>query len=538
MSDIPNPNDLDAIGGPPDEVLPPTQNTMADLPGQLKEWLGGVAGRMSGWASDAATIVNDFLTRRDIADTASAQAAQFSESVQAFSNGLDQVVRADPTATNMALGLAAITVPAMIDDHPFMPEDQRGPVSEALAGEVGKSIARNAVISWAQRDTPTAHAELSRLGGLFTTDERGALSDHVNLLGDARQTDTDASAIQAANDRAEESHRRSIAYGDQLIRPDGTPQFPAGWMQRVANDQGVSPDDTAQLGRVMQKMMDNAATGAPTQSNGLKFGDFLDMAGKGIAGRRQLMEQVINGNLAPQTAQALVKASPSDLTALGNLYQNARKAAAGPDGDLINEATSDALGKKMETMIGAYSRWGVGALDPKDPNFFGAMHKGFAQSALDQRIAMETKARSLGDIFAGRQAAARNLEDIRLQNAQAEHQRARVERQQLREAEAKKQAEEFGLRQKIEEAHKKEAEAQHTQAREERQQAAARQHEIRQLAQQEHAKFAEAAARARLERASALGTGGNAPPAIHPTPPPQPTDTFRRFSSLGRPERA
>src|SRR5512146_1614144 len=106
MSDLPSGYD-----GSASEDGPPPQTTPADYPSTIKEWMGNLGSSVQGWGQAAATWVNDFLTRRDIADNATAQAQQFTDNVQQFGAGLDQVIRADPTATDMALGLTALTVP-------------------------------------------------------------------------------------------------------------------------------------------------------------------------------------------------------------------------------------------------------------------------------------------------------------------------------------------------------------------------------------------------------------------------------------------
>lgn len=505
---------------PPDysfDEREPVQNTMADLSGQLKGWLGNIGDRISGWAQDAATLVNDFITRRDIADTAEAQAARYTENVREFSRGLDEVVRADPTATNMALGLAALTVPALVAEHPHLPDDRRGQIADALAGEIGKSIAQNSVVAWAQRDADTAHTELKRLGGLFTDQERGALADHVDLLGDARQMDAEAAQIAEVNARAEESHRRTLLYGDELLRPDGALVNP-NWARRVVNDQNVSPDDTARLldlQRMQQRANQLATSGtvAPI-TNGNKLPDFIGMAKSGMAGQKQLYDQAIAGNISLQDARTLIQAgrNPSDLAAIENFVNNARKAVKGPDGDLDPDGT--AMAKLAHDVLTAYRTMGIGSLDPSDPNFFGAMRKSFGQNALDQRIAVEQKAQRLEDIFARRQASAR--------------------------AEVQRQAEMFGLRDQIGEVRREEALAIRNAARENAAEERAKRLELRDLDRQQRAEFAAAATRARFEAAQApharepLPRGGGGGRSVQL---PSPTETFRRFGRLGRPER-
>lgn len=518
MSDLPNPADLDALAAPPadDTDTAPVQTTPADLPGALKSWLGNVGGRLQGWAQDAATIVNDFVTRRDIADKATLDAQAFTNNVREFSRGLDTVVRADPTATNMALGLAAITVPAIVADHPYLPDDQKAQVADQLAGEVGKSVAQNAVVAWAQRDPDSAHAELKRLGGLFPDNEREALADHVDLIGTAKDMDANAAQIQEANRRADASFERSKLYGDELIRPGGpAPDF----VRRVVNDQTVNPQDTDQLMRRQQAMMDQASSGVPPKTNGLQFDKFLDMAGAGRQGWNQLWDQTMNGNLNPATAQALAKASPGDLAAMSKFYQNARRAAVGADGDLLNPHTSDALGKQMEQMVQAYSRWGVGSLDPNDPNFFGAMHKGFGQTALDQRLATEQKAAKLEDIFARRQEM-------------------RVAREN---AMAARRAQEFGIRQELETVNRERVKNERDAARAEATRQRDERLNVRNMERQQRAANVAAATQAKLEQqnearqiaqADRIASAGPRGPAQRP--PPNPAETFRKWVGLGR----
>src|SRR5574340_1197904 len=250
-------NDFGDPNAPPDEVLPP-QNSAADLPGLLKQWLGQVPAQHQEWAQAASTIVNDFVTRRDIADNATAQADDFVNSVRRFGDGLMAAVRADPTATNMALGLTALTVPALVNDHPYLDDATRPTVANQLAGEIGQNVARHAVLAWAQRSPDEAHNELTRLAPLFSGEQVDALRGHIDLLAGAQEQDQAGAVAQAQGAADAFSARQTAAYVDELVGPDGRPQFPAQWVQRVVNDQTVSPADTAVAKQIHDRLLAQA----------------------------------------------------------------------------------------------------------------------------------------------------------------------------------------------------------------------------------------------------------------------------------------
>lgn len=518
MSDLPNPADLDYTGAPPEDTGP-AQTTMADLPAQLKGWLGGVGNRLQGWATDAATLVNDFITRRDIAANAQAQADQFTGNVQTFAGGLDSMVRADPTATNLALGLAALTVPAIVAEHPYLSDEQRPQVANDLAGEIGKSVARNAVVSWAQRDPDAAHAELGRLRGLFTPEEGDALAAHVDLLGDAHQMDAEAAQIAAANARADESHRRTMLYADELIKPDGSPNFNPAWARRVANDPNVSPQDTAQLldvQRVQTRMNQLGMSGGPPPiTNGNKILDFIDMAKNGREGQKALLDQVRQMNLSLKDAQTFSKASPGDLAFLENYFKAAQSSVKGADGDLDPDGTS--MARFADSALNMYRTLGRGALDPNDPNFMGRMQRSFGQDALDRRIAQEQKAQKIEDIFARRQA--------------------------MRQAEAQKRGEEFGLKRQLAAVDKERALSERNAIHDERVKAREQRMELRGQQMLSRAQAAANSANVQLAQRNEARqiAQGNAiadrASRERGRPPANPADTFRKFWQLGRPER-
>lgn len=526
MSDLPNPADLDYDPAPaPGDEGPPVQTTLADLPSQLKEWLGSVSGRMTGWAQDAATLVNDFITRRDIADNATAEAARFTENIRAFSGGLDQVVRADPTATNMALGLAALTVPAIIADHPHLPDEGRAGIADQLAGEVGRNIARSAVLAWAQRDPDTAHAEMARLGALIPEGERGALADHVDLLGRALQQDREGAAAQTQADQASRGYATTLAYLDQLVDANGNPRIPRDFVRRVVNDQNVSPADTALLQRVqerIQKLQTQYAGLPPPLTDGAKVKQFIDAAQGGREGQRKLLDH-IGIDLDLKDAQTLIAASrnPAEADYLRNVMRLAERALKGPDGELGRDG-SEAMGRFAQTFLREYRTLGRGALDPNSPNFLGAL-RGFAgRDEMEQRLATEQKAARLADIFARKQAATRaqaanqqaiartraDLSDVRADQAEFERQSEREERARERTARLEARA--------IQQQSHAEAVAAQTAAR---------------LEAQRSARYQGIADQALAAgRRLGGGGGGGRREAVS-----NPAETFRRFAGLGRP---
>lgn len=514
-------SDLPSYGAPPDEDEAPAQTTLADLPGQLKEWLGSVPGRVAGWASDAATVVNDFITRRDIADNATAEAQAFTSNVQQFSQGLDEVVRADPTATNMALGLAALTVPAIVADHPYLPDDQRGDIANALAGQVGQSIARNAVISWAQRDPDTAHAELARLGGLFGDEERTALGDHVDLIGAALDQDRDAAAIQAVNDRADQSHDRQAAYLDELIRPDGSYQFPRDWARRVANDPSVSPEDTARTTAIKERLMaQQAQKVVPPQLKAADIPQFLQWAQGGREGQKRIFDAAAADQIELKDAQDLIRIgrNPAEARYVEQAYNTYKQAINGPDGDLAASTGGDqAISIEFSNLLKGYRTLGAGAFDPNDPNFMGGMRKTFGQDAMNQRIATEQKVQRLEDIFARRahehqahQAAERAVERQRFDITQKEHEihQEQVKSKLAEQREARETERQWRLEQR----------GFHEQAVAEQATARMEAH----LNEQAAAKSDRRVAEAHIGRTDREPAQSN------------PTDTFRKFLGLGR----
>lgn len=319
------------------------------------------------WAATAAKRVQAHVVARRIAE-GNAQAAQaFTNNIATTKSNLQQIVRGDPTALDMALDLVPHTVRALTSQHGLGDEH-----TAALTQHMQAEIAHAAVISLAQQDYGAASKMLTgdRVSALLPQDQREGLGDYIVHQENLRRTDHIAAMRQAQNDAYERDHRTAGDWLGSLAHPTtGDAGFPPGWGQNVMNDPRLLNATKGALHGAYQTLLVN---GSPDTSNPQTFTKLLDQVANGKATQADVLSRV-GHDLSLRDAKFLHDGirPPTDhdqanLEALNTTIQDAKSMITEGSGP----AGQQAFGRFMDWYMPTYQRMlnaGVGAPDLLHP---------------------------------------------------------------------------------------------------------------------------------------------------------------------------
>lgn len=229
---------------------------------------------------DAAIRIQDYVTKRTIADENAAAANRLVGNLGQFKNGLVEMVQSDPASVTLGMDLVPGVVGGLVDMHPFLPDDQRQSTYDSLAADMQRDIARAGVMSWADRDATVARNMLDspRVAGLFSDADRAGLSGYIGAMETARAVDNAALARQRAADADEIRMTSAINYFGALLDPRTFDlQFPAGWAERVTADNTLPPGDTASMLGIYGRLQQNG----DVDTNPLLAADLISLAAQG-----------------------------------------------------------------------------------------------------------------------------------------------------------------------------------------------------------------------------------------------------------------
>lgn len=196
-------------------------------------------------ANEAAIRLNDYQTKRQIAESNLAAGQAFHNNLAEMRGNYIGMVQDDPAATHLALDLADLGTRSMVGTIPGVDPEHVQNISTGMQ----QDIARASVMSLADQHEGQARDMLAndRISGLLG-DEKDSLSGYIQSQAVARQIDAEAqqkAAQRAAVDQANQSAWRYMA---TITNPDtGEITPPAGWAQRLMADPSMPPHYKASL---------------------------------------------------------------------------------------------------------------------------------------------------------------------------------------------------------------------------------------------------------------------------------------------------
>lgn len=357
----------------------------------------------SAYAGEAAARINDYLTRREIADANTAAGDAFVANLGAVQGNLASMVQSDPHAIDLALDLADLSVRSMVGTVP-----NADPATvEPIATDIQRGIARAGVRALAERHDGAARELLGRerIAGLLG-DEREALDGYISAQATARRIDQVASERMAARAQQQQADYHAWNYLGAMIDPASEDiRFPPGWAQRVMADPVIPAPQKAQLFDIYGKVERDGDVPAsdPFSVSSLVFdlaqgasfsqGDILGRAGDDLRLTDALTLAKFAGDPAGRSQVAGLA------TVLGEAQRQLAAAENGPAGQ-------SAYGRFVNWLLPVVRR---GAdLDPASPDYVlgGNRLQAFAPTAADMANIYIPPAGGdgrtpLGDIFGG-----------------------------------------------------------------------------------------------------------------------------------------
>lgn len=230
-----------------DETQP--QDPMEQFTGLFKSPIG------QAMAHEAQVRINDYMTRRQIADDNTAAGEAFSNNLAEMRGNFIGMVRDDPHATPLALDLAHLGVMSMVGSVPGVDPAHIDNISSG----VQRDIARAAVMTVAEKHEGAAQDLLDhpRIGGLLS-DEKEHLTGYIEGQRVARHIDAQGAQKMAQKATADRANQTAWTHMAVMVDPDtGDISHPPDWAKRVMADPSMPPNYKATLfdvyGRLQEK---------------------------------------------------------------------------------------------------------------------------------------------------------------------------------------------------------------------------------------------------------------------------------------------
>lgn len=388
-------DETDAVegGAPPEDVGPKYDTpTPQDIPA-LSDFLGSLSsGEASSWGNDVAQSITDWMTKQAVAAQNTQLGQNLVDDVSAFRDMMTGLIRQNPTATGMAIGVGERTADALVNDHPFLPEADRPKVAAALKSELGEHFARNGIMAAAQRSGEVAHDMLNSFGHLFTdTNVVEALASHIDMAALWRTEDQkQALAIQAKN-KADISTNRLMKYAGTLVDDRGEATIPPKFNTQAFLDQGLSPKDSDAAMKLAQYAAKAAGAGeAEVRTSADTMLNFLKGFATGTKRPEDALKLAGAARLQDAVLLSRLTQNPEDAGIFGSLLAAKKRQLMGPDKDLFGASANSKLDAYGHNLLLKYKDLGKAA-------FEGAEDTGVLQQP--ERLLGYRKLRELNEIY-------------------------------------------------------------------------------------------------------------------------------------------
>jgi hypothetical protein len=371
------------------------------------------------WAGEMAARINDYTTRRQIADDNIAAGENFVADMDQFKSGLISGVRSDPFFVHTALDLVTPTLRALTGAMPNAPEDVDAH-NAALAGHMQREIATAAVTMLAETHEGAARGMLAdqRIAGLLG-DAVQPLDGYIGAQAQARAIDREAEARNVAAYEALAADTTATNYLASLIDPiSNTVQFPPGFNQGVLADPRLPPPVKAGVLGVYERL---AANGDIERSDPYVVTAAIRRAANGEPPPAGELLQHAGADLTLKDALSLTRklsispAAKIEAQQMMATLDTARRILSPPEYGAAGQA---AYGRFADWFLDEYDRRGPVSLNPASPNWIlgGTDVAGsdpvsrFMPSGTDVVLGIRPQSRldntidrpSLHDIFGGR----------------------------------------------------------------------------------------------------------------------------------------
>ena len=224
-----------------------------DASGHMRPELTDFVGQFGDapWAQKAADQVQTYLTTKTIAQNAQDAGNQLVQNIGRAKDNLVNMVKTDPGSAKLALGLAPDMVDGLTEEAGHEPG-----AHAALAGDMQREIAHNAITTLASRNPDAARSALgSDLGGYLADGDHAGLSTYIDNQERFAQQDKMARGQQLQRDQAQASYSKASTYLNSMIHPrTGDLYMPPGLGMAVMDDPSVAISTRAAVHDVYTRM--------------------------------------------------------------------------------------------------------------------------------------------------------------------------------------------------------------------------------------------------------------------------------------------
>lgn len=343
-----------AIETPDPQQVPALADFLGNLPeGEAQGWGADVAGQITDWMAKQATAAQNTQIGQNLIDD-----------VSAFTDMMTGLVRSNPTATDMAISVGNRTADALVNDHPYLPEDQKPAVAAQLKSEMAAGFARNGIMAAGQKSADVAHDMLDRLGVHLPDELVGFIRDHIDMNEQARNDDAAQQAVMQAKAKVDRSTTGLLKYSSSLVDPRGESIVPPAFNSKVLNDNGVSvPGDMKIAQQLAQLATNNAAGGEKIRTKTADVLNFIQGLAAGDTKPQDALSLVLGGQARMQDGVLLAQLAqkPDDARAFGSVIGAAKRRAQGTDGEVASDAINGGLDALTHNLLIRYRDMGSAA---------------------------------------------------------------------------------------------------------------------------------------------------------------------------------
>lgn len=390
------------------------ENGLPMLPGleKFQQLFDTEGGRE--WATEQTTRLNDFITRRELADANTRAGENFVENLKAFGDSLTRAVSRDPSFLPTAMEMARAHIEHTVASNPTHPEELKQSTYDELTGGLLNSLATSAVKTLGNVDDKAARAlmDAEHVSSVLRPEDRDALSHYIDMQTLGRGVDAGGLRQMQAAQQAVHEVAGVLGHAQGLYnRITDDTQFPPGWAQNMLRDEGLSARARADLILLNARMQ--------TQGDAKESDPFMiAQAVRGIVEGSPISPQEVLQNAGgrirlPDALMLMGGALPlttqhrGEWASLHSLIEEGQRRIAAPEN---GAAGARAFGRFVNWLMPQYRQSGAGSLNPSGENYM------FATLPKDTTIfdrfrpgpqdfvtspGVEKPARSLTEIFGG-----------------------------------------------------------------------------------------------------------------------------------------
>lgn len=354
------------------------------------------------WAGDIATDIQQHLNLVNTADANTAAGEQFVNNLADVKTNLVNMVKADPTSADLALGMAPKLVGPLLANS-NVDADKIADTHDSIVDHMQQQISHAAIIRMADFSSDNAKALISKYSDYLGEGNDATLSRYADAMQAARNVDRQAGVQQGQDRAAAASSLSAFQQGSRLLDPHSEDTvFPENFAADLMRNQSINPQDKVPLYNAFNAL--RTVGDAPASDPHLVTAILNNIAQGQDVGHDDILQHVGGGlkyadawmlHGLTQTQSPVASGATQQLASVMNAAQQ-RLAGSG------DRAGDAAFSRFADWFLPSYRRAGPDGLNSSSPSFINP-HGNMALFALQHDDIVPTtdpgSRRSLGEIF-------------------------------------------------------------------------------------------------------------------------------------------